>query len=419
MGRITGFKSSTTGLDVGIDLVEKSYLIDRYPELADTFKQAGLWTWGYNGYGQLGDGTVGNDGDTDNSKSSPVQTVAGGTNWKQVSCGSYNIGGIKTDGTLWIWGLGSSGQLGHNLPPPVPNWEGVSSPIQTVAGGTNWKQLSIGLQGSSAIKTDGTLWSWGVNIYGELGDNSRTNRSSPVQTVSGGTNWKQVSFGNSFVGAIKTDGTLWTWGYNFYGQLGNNDRTDRSSPVQTVAGGTNWKQVSSSNANSVAAIKTDGTLWTWGNNNAGQLGDNTIVDKSSPVQTVAGGTNWKQVSSSNACAAIKTDGTLWLWGANNVGQLGNNTTTNRSSPVQTVAGGTNWKQVSSGGAAIGAIKTDGTLWTWGYGYNGELGTNNRTDRSSPVQTVAGGTNWKQFDCCGGNSVAAIRDDSADIFGNPV
>jgi YD repeat-containing protein len=419
MGRITGFRNSTTGLDIGQNLVEKSYLIDRYPELADTFKQAGLWNWGYNGYGNLGDGTVGTSGGgfTDNSKSSPIQTIAGGTNWKQVSEGYFNIGGIKTDGTLWIWGYSTSGQLGHNVAPPATDWAGVSSPIQTVAGGTNWKQLSVG-SSISAIKTDGTLWMWGVNLYGSVGDNTITNRSSPVQTVSGGTNWKEVSSGNSNVVAIKTDGTLWTWGYNEQGQLGDGTDVNKSSPVQTVAGGTNWKQVSTGGS-SVGAIKTDGTLWMWGNNNAGQSGDNTIVNKSSPVQTVAGGSNWKQVSSRNFCGAIKTDGALWVWGLNSNGQLGDGTIVNKSSPVQTVAGGTNWKQVSSSGSNAAAIKTDGTLWTWGYNGDGQLGTNNRTDRSSPVQTVTGGTNWKQVSATGSLTMAAIRDDSADIFGNPV
>jgi alpha-tubulin suppressor-like RCC1 family protein len=146
---------------------------------------------------------------------------------------------IKTDGTLWTWGQNTQGQLGNG------NGYANSSPAQTIAAGTNWKSVAAGYFGSfSGIKTDGTLWGWGYNGFGGLGTNDTTNRSSPVQTVAGGTNWKQASISGYMSFGIKTDGTLWTWGYNGAGGLGTNDRTNRSSPVQTVAGGTNWKQAS-------------------------------------------------------------------------------------------------------------------------------------------------------------------------------
>ena len=143
-----------------------------------------------------------------------------------------------------------------------------------------------------------------------------------------------------------------------------------------------------------------GGLWLWGANWGGQLGDNTIVSKSSPIQTVCGGTNWSQVASGGGgtTAAIKTDGTLWVCGYNNRGQLGINSIVNKSSPVQTVCGGTNWSQVSAGRDHTAAIKTDGTLWLWGRGIDGQLGDNTVVNRSSPIQTVAGGTNWKVVAC---------------------
>ena len=360
----------------------------------DDFTNNGLWLWGNNSFGQLGDNTIAN-------KSSPVQTIAGGTNWKQVSAGVSQTVAIKTDGTLWSWGNNALGQLGDNT---VFN---KSSPVQTITGGTNWKQVACGYRHTAAIKTDGTLWSWGLNIYGQLGDNTVVMKSSPVQTITGGTNWKQVSTGGHHTAAIKTDGTLWSWGFNIYGQLGDNTVVMKSSPVQTVAGGTNWKQVSTGGYHT-AAIKTDGTIWTWGNNSYGHLGDNTVVMKSSPVQTIAGGTNWKQVSAGvSQTVAIKTDGTLWTWGNNSYGHLGDNTLTQRSSPVQTIAGGTNWKQVACGYRHTAAIKTDGTLWSWGFNNYGALGDNTLTYRSSPVQTVTGGTNWKQV--AGYYHTAAIID----------
>jgi alpha-tubulin suppressor-like RCC1 family protein len=399
----TGFIDGTTGVDIARPLVDKSYLIDRYPELADTFRFAGLWLWGQNTNGQLGDNTT-------VAKSSPVQTISAGTNWKLVGCGQYQTAAIKTDGTLWTWGQNTNGQLGDNT---IVN---KSSPVQTIAGGTNWKLVGCGQFHIAAIKTDGTLWTWGQNNFGQLGDNTTVAKSSPVQTIAGGTNWKQVGCGLYHTAAIKTDGTLWTWGFNIYGQLGDNTTVAKSSPVQTIAGGTNWKLVGCGIGHT-AAIKTDGTLWLWGQNGYGQLGDITIVNKSSPVQTIAGGTNWKQVGCGlYHTAAISTDGTLWTWGRNNYGQLGDNTAVTKSSPVQTIAAGTNWKQVGSGGYHTAAIKTDGTLWTWGLNQFGQLGDITIVNKSSPVQTIAGGTNWKQVGC-GNFHTAAIRDDSSDIFGN--
>ena len=336
-----------------------------------------------------------------------MTTLSGGSNWKQVECGYQQTAAIKTDGTLWTWGYGNNLQLGTG-----DNQER-RTPVQVFGNHTNWKQVSAGVYITAAIKTDGTLWNWGFNGYTGLGTNDTTDRATPVTTFAGGTNWKQVSVGVINVAAIKTDGTLWTWGYGINGQLGNNDTTNRSTPVTTFAGGTNWKQVIAGEYHSTA-IKTDGTLWTWGYNNGGQLGINDTTARSTPVTTFAGGTNWKQVScGSGYSAAIKTDGTLWTWGGNNVGQLGINDGTDRYTPVTTFAGGTNWKQVAAGTVHCTAIKTDGTLWTWGYNDFAGLGTNDTTSKFTPVTTFAGGTNWKSV--AASYHTAAIKT-SDDLIG---
>ena len=372
--------------------LEQIYVTD-YNLIDQQAMTGSLWLWGENSYGRLGDNTRTN-------RNSPIQTVSGGTNWKLVASGRWHTAGIKTDGTLWTWGYNTNGELGDNT---GGNGTHKSSPVQTIAGGTNWKLVAPGRYHTAAIKTDGTLWTWGRNDNSQLGDNSITKKSSPVQTVAGGTNWKLVAGGFYHTAAIKTDGTLWTWGENTYGTLGDDTGVAKSSPVQTVAGGTNWKQVAGGNGHT-AAIKTDGTLWLWGYNNYGKLGTNTEViihpasRQSSPVQTVSGGTNWKQVALGKGySSAIKTDGTLWLWGQNDYGgYLGDNTRVHKSSPVQTIAAGTNWKQVASGDGTTAAIKTDGTLWNWGINFDGRLGNGNTSKRSSPVQTAAGGTNWKSL-----------------------
>jgi alpha-tubulin suppressor-like RCC1 family protein len=365
-------------------------------DLIDRYVGNGMWAWGVNSSGALGlrDQI---------SRSSPVQ-VGSLTNWKMVSCVS-STAAITTNGALWTWGA-NYGQLGQN------NTTNISSPVQ-VGSLTNWKQVSCGRSSGSfgemcAIKTDGTLWTWGKNTVGGLGLNDTTNRSSPVQ-VGILTNWKQVSCSDDHTAAIKTDGTLWTWGYNYLGQLGLGNLTHRSSPVQ-VGSLTNWKQVTIF-GNRTAAIKTDGTLWTWGYNYLGKLGLNDVTSRSSPTQ-VGSLTNWKLV----ACglyhtAAIKTDGTLWTWGSqldlfesSSSGALGLNDLTNRSSPTQ-VGSLTNWKLVECGLSHTAAIKTDGTLWTWGFNKYGTLGLGNVVNRSSPTQ-VGSLTNWKMV-AVGGLNILAI------------
>jgi alpha-tubulin suppressor-like RCC1 family protein len=373
----------------------ENYFVSEY-WLIDQWIGDELWNWGYNGYGNLG------TNDT-TQRNTPVNTLTGGNNWKQVAGGNSHTAAVKTDGTLWVWGRNNLAQLGTN------NTTDTSTPVTTFAGGTNWKQVSSGGSHTAAVKTDGTLWVWGNNNNVQLGTNDATNRSTPVTTFAGGTNWKQVSSGGSHTAAVKTDGTLWTWGFNGNGQLGTNDASTRSTPVTTFAGGTNWKQVSAGELQT-AAIKTDGTLWTWGSNFEGNLGTNDAFSRNTPVTTFAGGTNWKQVAGGNShTAAVKTDGTLWTWGYSSYGCLGNNVAGSFFTPITTFAGGINWKQVDVGIQHTAAIKTDGTLWTWGYSYLGRLGNNESlyaVGILTPITIFGGGTNWKQV-ACGSNYTAAV------------
>jgi alpha-tubulin suppressor-like RCC1 family protein len=309
---------------------------------------------------------------------------------------------------LWTWGNNGEGNLGVTLTSRL-------SPGTTAGGGVNWVQVSAGgatnVRYSAAIKTDGTLWTWGGNVAGKLGDGTTTSRSSPGTTAGGGTNWKQVACGYTNMAAVKTDGTLWTWGAATSGGLGDGTTTSRSSPGTTAGGGTNWKQVAAG-SNIMGAVKTDGTLWTWGTGANGGLGDGTTTARSSPGTTAGGGTNWKQVAATvGRMAAIKTDGTLWTWGRNTRGQLGDGTTTSRSSPGTTAGGGATWKSVDTADASNDgqtvAIKMDGTLWTWGENIYGALGDGTTTSRSSPGTTAGGGTNWKMVSC-GYRNTAAVK-----------
>jgi alpha-tubulin suppressor-like RCC1 family protein len=256
---------------------------------------------------------------------------------------------VKTDGTLWTWGFNNKGQLGTN------NTTNYSSPVTVAGGGTTWRQVCTAHQGShlAAVKTDGTLWTCGYNNSGQLGDGTTTNRSSFVQIAGGGTTWQSVGIGGRGLAAIKTDGTLWTCGYNGYGNLGYNGG-DRSSPGTVAGGGTTWSQVAVGLYHAVA-VKTDGTLWSCGYNINGQLGDGTTTTRNTGFVQVAG-TLWKQAAVATwSSAAVKTDGTVWAWGYGGAGQLGNGTTTNSSSPTTVGGTNTNWQQVAVGANAMAAI----------------------------------------------------------------
>jgi alpha-tubulin suppressor-like RCC1 family protein len=375
--------------------IEDYFVTDYW--LIDNFVGDTLWVWGAGNEGRLG------TNDT-TSRQTPVTTFAGGTTWKQVSAGIQFTSAIKTDGTLWGWGRADSGQLGTN------DTTQRNTPVTTFAGGTNWKYISSGGYHNAAIKTDGSLWVWGEGGSGRLGTNDTTpNRNTPVTTFAGGTNWKQVSAGGAHTAAIKTDGTLWTWGFNGFRQLGINSTDGNiNTPVTTFAGGNNWKQVACGSEHT-AAIKTDGSLWTWGTNSDGRLGiNNTTSPILTPVTTFSGGNTWKSVACGNKhTVAIKTDGSLWTWGLGGDGQLGDFTTINRSTPVTTFVGGNNWKHVSAGLQFTSAIKTDGTLWGWGKNDNSQLGNFSDIARSTPVTTFAGGNNWKSV-ASGQNHTIAVK-----------
>lgn len=371
----------------GITIDNGSWTVTAAPP--STYK---IYSWGNNVLGALG------QNDTVN-RSSPTQ-VGSLTTWSTVTSNgdfSYsNSGGVKGDGTAWVWGDNGQGELGQN------DKVHRSSPIQ-VGALTTWSKMESGLQLYLAIKTDGSLWGWGNNSYGQLGQNNQVYRSSPVQ-IGADTTWANVISNYTSSAAIKTDGTLWTWGFNGSGNLGINNTTNKSSPTQ-VGTGTNWSKVVITSTTAMFAIKTDGTLWGWGNGSLGQLGLNSTIYRSSPTQ-IGASTNWATVGASRYGAiAIKTDGSLWTWGYNGFGQLGTNDIVYRSSPVQ-VGAGTTWLSVSVANYLNPLVtKTDGSLWSWGRNQDGQLGLNNTVNRSSPVQ-IGAATTWTKVSGGGYNMLAA-------------
>ena len=362
----------------------------------------GIYSWGSAPYGELGQ----NDEGAPARRSSPVQ-VGSDTTWSSITgyFDGYFYGSTKTDGTLWMWGANTHGSQGTNQGPSALT--GRSSPTQ-IGSGTDWARAYAGSKTNQyATKTDGSLWAWGYGGQGQLGQNDDVTRSSPIQIP--GTTWgttdDKIGGGQETPLAIKTDGTLWVWGWGHVGQTGQNNTTSYSSPTQ-IGSGTDWAKVSRGGGGyGQWAIKTDGTLWSWGLNEAGQLGHNNRTYYSSPKQIP--GTSWSHVRQAVNCNfAFRTDGTMWAIGNNGVGRLGLNTPESSavSSPVQIP--GTNCSDLVSCSANSVAIKTDGTLWSWGYqGARGSLGQNNQTNYSSPTQIP--GT-WISISASGQHTYHALK-----------
>ena len=333
----------------------------------------------------------------DTGRSSPLQIDG---DWNDVSILEKGIGGIKTDGTLWAWGENEYGQTGDN------STVYKSSPTQIP--GTTWNRIGGGREVILATKTDGTLWAWGNNQYGQLGQNNETRYSSPVQ-VGSDTTWHWPVTSGYTSGAVKTDGTLWTWGDNGNRCLGHNNPTNshRSSPVQCSSA----DNVTQAEFGKEASYFVSGTSgFSMGTNAEGQLGQNNETNYSSPKQ-VSG--SWKALScgSDKVGGGIKTDGTLWAFGDGTSGVLGQNEAGVKHTSPKQIGSDTTWRTLTGakdGSACFIATKTDGTLWAWGANTGGKFMQNNQTQRSSPIQIpgTLWSSNWWQHSVDGGDSMHA-------------
>lgn len=270
---------------------------------------------------------------------------------KMVSAGSEHSLAVKTNGSLWAWGNNSEGQMGDGTTADYLRPVKIMDDVQSV---------SAGLHNSFAVKRDGSLWAWGSGTFG-LGDGTTTEYLSPPKKIMDDVT--ALSSSEVHILAIKSDGSLWTWGTNYFGELGDGSTTNRNTPVKIMD---DVMSVSAGSHHSTA-IKRDGSLWAWGNNSWGELGDGSTTDRHSPVKimddvmSVSGG--------DNHTLAIKTDGSLWAWGRNRQGELGDGSTTDQHSPVKVMD---NVAAISANSHSM-AIKTDGSLWAWGCNVHGQLG----------------------------------------------
>ncbi len=371
-----------------------------------------LWGWGDNYEGQLGDGTT-------ESRFVPVQVGFGGELWSDVAVSSSKTFGIKSDGslfewgdsirlpvlvsneqwdhiaaggfdtvvaikrdgTLWGWGSDFYGQLGDGE--PAQGWK--TSPVQI--GGSLWNDVDVGSDHTVGIQRDGSLWAWGNNSTGELGDGTTIQRAAPVLVSS--DQWSEVIAWYDYTIAIKPDQSVWAWGRNSwgrdgFGRFGDGSIATKITPVQI---GTDFWVNASAGASFATALNSDGSLWSWGSNASGQLGDGSTSNKQVPIKT--GNGNWSSLDAGwTHTVAIKDDGSLWSWGTNFRGQLGDGTTEDKHSPV--MIDSSSWNQVSAGMRNTMAIRSDGTLWGWGQNSTGQLanGTSG-PDQLTPIQIITG------------------------------
>jgi alpha-tubulin suppressor-like RCC1 family protein len=333
------------------------------------FKDGTVWSTGDNSTGEIGDGTTNTTDAFSFVQAINIPPMA------SVSAGLFHALALDRTGTLWAWGTNSHGELGQatefgrNVPATVSN---LSNIVQIAAGDYH----------SLALKSDGTVWGWGYNFHGQAGDGTYLDRSLPVQ-IKGLPPISQIVAGGESSVAIGTDGSVWAWGDNGYGQLGIGSDVTRDSPTPLqIAGLSNVKSIVLGESFALA-LKSDGTVWGWGDNGYGQLGIGQAGDQSGPVQIPGLGNVVALGAGETHSLAVKSDGSVWAWGANDNYQLGlGDATSEQDSPVQ-VPGVTNVIAVDGGQQMSAALTSDGHIYTWGTNNNGELGNVDGSDSSTP------------------------------------
>ncbi len=325
------------------------------------------------------------------ASSSQAQTIT------KVECGAEFTIARKSDSTLWGFGMNYNRQLGTTDFVSIDT----ATPVMTTK---KWIDVASGAFHTLAIDADGKLWGWGYNGMGNLGVGTYDTPGLAPTLLDPTSTWLVVSGGFAHSMAIKTDGTLWAAGWNMYGQLGSGD-TANAVTWRQVGTDNNWVKVSTGSAYTMA-IKSDGSLWAWGLNLNGELGLNYTSNSVLVPTRVGTDNNWKDVSCGFEFAVgIKSDGTIWSTGFNGNGNLGRTITGTYDSVFAQIGTATDWARVAAGSSFAMAIKTNGTLWGWGYNQYGELGMGT-TLATQPVAQSGTETTWQYIVCADGASSGA-------------
>jgi alpha-tubulin suppressor-like RCC1 family protein len=339
-----------------------------------------MLSWGDNDDGQLGDGTVGPTNPTPSA-------VIGASNIVAIATGGWHSLALKSDGTMLSWGKDGNGQLGDGTVGP-------NNPTPSVVlGASNIVAIAAGSDHSLALKSDGTLLSWGNDSYGQLGDGRAFPDSPTPSAVLGASNIVAIAAGSNHSLALKSDGTLLSWGNDSYGQLGDgtigrNTRIglDTINPTPSaVLGASNIVAIAASGFHSLA-LKSDGTMLSWGYDFFGQLGDGTAGPDSPTPSVVLGASNIVAIAAGlYHSLALKSDGTLLSWGNDDAGQLGDGTI-GGNNPTPSVIGVSNVVAIATGHQHSLALKLDGTMLSWGQDFFGQLGDGTVGPDANPTPT---------------------------------
>ena len=324
--------------------------------------------WGGNEYGELGNGTF-----TGTAVAAPVSGLTGVVD---LAAGWYHNIAFRSDGTVWTWGRNKRGQLG------IGSNQDQNVPVR-LSGFHDVVAIGAGQDHSLAVRADGTVWTWGANNRGQLGNLSELDSPLPVK-VMGLSGVIAVAGGGAHSLALKSDATVWAWGANSYGQLGIGPGPDTNRPYR-IFGVSDVIAVAAGRLHSLA-VKRDGTVWAWGLNAQGELGIGSVYASNVPVpipglsQVVAVG------AGDEVSRALKSDGTVWAWGTNHTGQLGNGTNvgSHMPVPVQGVSEAAAISTFGIEGSHTLALRSDGTVWAWGYNASGQLGSGASENCSLPI-----------------------------------
>lgn len=328
--------------------------------------------------------------------------------WSKVSSGHTHTVAIASNGTLWAWGENSTGQLGDGtqINRYTPVQIGTANNWVDIAAGSNY---SVGIRSSGVTGTSRTIYVWGTNYYGETGENIGTFILTPTQ-IGTTANWQQIAAGSSHVLAIKATGPLganrflFAWGRNNHSQLGNGTIINSTIPVQ-IGNFIDWDTISAGDDFSVAK-RTNGKIYTWGYNNVGQLGHGNATTLTAPTQ-VGTASDWNKISAgSTHILAIKTNGTLFAWGENDYQQLGIGVAANQLAPIQ-VGTAIDWAEVAAGSSFSLASKNSGALFSWGYNSYGQLGLGTLINTATRTQ-IGINTSWTQQIDAGGVNGSGIQ-----------
>ncbi|MEU7023832.1 Ig-like domain repeat protein [Streptomyces sp. NPDC046203] len=341
-------------------------------------------SWGLNEFGQLGDGTTTN-------RTTPVGVdLPAGTRLTAVAAGYGHSLGLTSDGHVLAWGYNVFGQLGNGTTTDSTTPVEVSLPA-----GTQITAIAAGYGHSLGLTSDGRVLAWGWNDYGQLGDGTTTNRTTPVEVdLPAGAEITAVSASHTgyFSLALTSDGRVLAWGINILGQLGNGTSTGidpNPTPIEAhLPAGTQATAIAAGGSHSLA-LTSDGRVLAWGSNYLGQLGDGTTTQRNTPVYTLLPADT--QITALAAgdyqSLALTSDDHVLAWGQNSAGQLGDGTTTDRTTPVQTLLpADIQITALAAGGPQGLALTSDGRILAWGGNYYGELGDGTTTNRTTPVYT---------------------------------